>query len=369
LTPIPVIDLKRQYASIQGEIDAALRRVLDSGRFMGGPEIEAFEREWADYCGMSHAVATGSGTAALHLTLRALDIGPGDEVITVSFTLSATLDAIQATGATPVLLDVDSETYTLDEASLAAAITPRSKAVLPVHIYGHPAEMDSIVNTATTRLLPVVGDACEAHGSLFHGVQVASLGLANCFSFYPTKNLGAFGDAGAVVTNDGTLAERLRQLRQHGWDRRFHSAESSLNSRMDEIHAAVLRAKLPHLDAWNQRRRDIAARYDEALAHTTIKPAPHAAWAAPNYYLYVVLCPQREALRQHLARQDIGSDVHWPEPPHLQPAYTGLGYGSGSLPVTEQLCREVLSLPMFAEMTDAEVERVCQALRSFVPQE
>jgi dTDP-4-amino-4,6-dideoxygalactose transaminase len=359
------IDIKRQYESFKDEIDGAVRRVLDSGMYISGPETQAFEGEWAAYCGVAHCVAVGSGTAALNLTLRALDIGPGDEVITVSFTLSATLDAIADTGATPVLVDVDPETYTLDVAQLESAVSPRTRALLPVHIYGHPADMDPILSFAAPHNLPVVLDACEAHGALYKGRQVASLGTASCFSFYPTKNLGGVGDGGGVVTNDAALADRLRLLRSHGWDRRFHSAVRSMNSRMDEINAAVLRAKLPNLDAWNERRRAIARRYDEALAGSSIRRASSAGWAAPCYYLYVVTTPERDALRQSLIDSGIAPDVHWPEPPHLQPAYEYLGYGRGSLPVTERLCDEVLTIPMFPELTDAEVDRVCTALQAF----
>ena len=361
--PIPVIDLKRQYASIKDEIDGAVKRVIDSGRYMGGPEVEGFEREFAAYCENAHGIALGSGTASLNLSLRALGIGPGDEVITVAFTLSATLDAISETGATPVLVDVDPETYTLDPTQLEAKITSRTKAVLPVHIYGHPADMDPIVAIAARHNLPVIADACEAHGALYKGRQVTAFGTASGFSFYPTKNLNALGDAGGVVTSDDRLADGLRMLRQHGWDRRFHSAVPSLNSRMDEIHAAVLRVKLPHLDAWNQRRGAIATRFDAALADTDVVPATHAPWAQPSYYLYVLRSPRRDDRRAALTEAGIGSDVHWPEPPHLQPAYTHLGYQKGSLPVTERLCNEVLTIPMFPELTDAEVDRICSVLR------
>lgn len=360
---IPPIDLKRQYASIKDEIDAAMRRVIDSGWFVGGPETAAFEREFADYCGMQYCVGVGSGSAALNLALRALGVGPGDDVVTVSFTLSATLDAIVDLGARPVLVDVSPQTYTLDPNLLATAITPRTKAVLPVHIYGHPVDVDPILELAARYGLPVVLDACEAHGALYKGRQVASMGTVSCFSFYPTKNLNAYGDAGGIVTNNLALAERVRMLKQHGWDRRFHSAESALNSRMDELHAAVLRTKLTHLDAWNQRRAAIASRFDRALAGTGITAAPKADWAQPSYYLYVIATEHRDEARAAFKEAGVSSDVYWPEPPHLQPAFLPLGY-AGKLPVTEELCGKVVSIPLFPEMTDAEVEQVCGVLQT-----
>lgn len=361
---IPVIDLRRQYESMKDDIDGALRRVLESGWFVNGPETQAFEKEFASYCEAEECVGLGSGSAALNLTLRALGVGPGDEVITVSFTLSATLDAILDLGARPVLVDVTAATYTLDPGLLEAAITPRTKAILPVHIYGHPADMDAIIDIAKAHGLPVVSDACEAHGALYKGKQVAALGTASCFSFYPTKNLNALGDAGGVVTNDRELAERLRRLRVHGWDRRFHSAESSLNSRMDEFHAAVLREKLPHLAEWNARRIQIASQFDQALQGKSTCPASRADWAVPSYYLYVIGTPQRDEARKILLEAGITTDVHWPEPPHRQPAFANLGYKGQELAVTERLCDEVITIPIFPEMTDTEIERVCSALNS-----
>lgn len=360
---IPPIDLKRQHASMQADIDAAIARVMASGWFISGPETKAFEQEYAAYCGAGHAVAVGSGSAALNLTLRALGVGPGDEVITVAFTLSATLDAIVELGARPVLVDVTTDTYTMDPALVAARLSPRTKALLPVNIYGHPADIDALAAAAPG--LPIVVDACESHGASYKGRPATMAGTASCFSFYPTKNLNALGDAGGVTTDDAELAERVRMLRQHGWDRRFHSAVSALNSRMDEIHAAVLRAKLPKLDAWNQKRAAIAREYDRAIEGTSILPAPKAGWAEPSYYLYVARTPERDRLRSEFKERNISTDVYWPETPHLQPAFAHLGYGPGSLPVTEALCHEVVSLPLFPEMTAEEVERVCDALRSF----
>ncbi len=359
---IPWLELKRQYSAYKPEIDAAVHRVLESGYYASGPETRAFEQEWAAYCGRARCVALGNGTTSLNLTLRALGVGRGDEVITVAFTLSATLDAIVELGATPVLIDVDPYTYTMDPALIEAKIGERTKVILPVHIYGHPADMDAIVAIAQPRRLPVVADACEAHGALYKGKQVAALGTAACFSFYPTKNLGGLGDGGGVVTDDESLALQLEMLRNHGWRPRFHSLVSSLNSRMDEINAAVLSAKLGHLAAWNRRRRAIARRYDEALKTTSITPAPKASWAKPSYYLYVVRAPDRERLRGELQDAGIDTDVHWPEPLHLQPAFADVGPGRGGLPVAEELCEQVVTLPMFPELTDAEVDRICTTL-------
>jgi dTDP-3-amino-3,4,6-trideoxy-alpha-D-glucose transaminase len=362
-TQIPPIDLKRQHAAMQEDLDAAIARVLASGWFISGPESKAFEQEYAAYCGVEQAVALGSGSASLNLALKALDIGAGDEVITVAFTLSATLDAIVELGATPVLVDVTEDTCTMDATQVAAKVTSRTKAILPVNIYGHPADIDAIAAAAPG--LPIIVDACESHGASYKGKPATMAGTASCFSFYPTKNLNALGDAGGVATNDAALADRIRMLRQHGWDSRFHSAVSSLNSRMDEIHAAVLRAKLPRLDGWNRRRTEIAHEYDLAIKGTSILPAAKAEWADPSYYLYVARTPERDRLRTEFKAQNISTDVYWPETPHLQPAFANLGYGKGSLPVTERLCDEVVSLPMFPELTDEEVGRVCSALRAF----
>ncbi len=359
---VPIVDLKRHYQGMRAEIDAAVRRVLVSGRYIGGPETEAFEREFAAYCQAEHAVGVGSGTAALNLTLRALGVVAGDEVLTTAFTLSATLDAITELGASPVLVDADPGTCTLDPAALEVAITSRTRAILPVHIYGHPADMDPIEAIARRHGLPVVCDACEAHGSLYREKNVGGLGAASCFSFYPTKNLGGLSDGGAVVTNDRELADRVRLLRQHGWDRRYHSVESSMNSRISEINAAVLREKLRRLDEWNGRRRAIARTYDSALLRCSIRRAPSARWAFSGYYLYVLRTSRRAQLASYLASRGVSTDVHWPEPPHLLPAFRRLGYREGSFPVAESLCREVLSIPIFPEMTEVEARYVRNAI-------
>lgn len=361
---IPVLDLKRQPEWLLRELELVIGRVLRSGRYISGPETERFESEFAEYSGVRNCVAVGSGTAALNLTLRALGVGQGDEVITAAFTISPTLDAIKDLGATPVLVDVTESSYTLDPSRLEEKITPMSKAILPVHIYGHPAAMEEIELVANRYGLPVVADACESHGALYRDRPASSLGTAACTSFYPTKNLGCLGDAGAVLTDDDELARQVRTLRYHGWDARFHSSASSMNSRMDEIQAAVLRAKLSYLDTWNRRRQEIAACYDSELLRVGLRPAPHQPWATPAYYIYVAASGARDALREYLEASGIGTDVHWPSLPHLQPAFADLGYVEGSFPIAERLCQEVVTLPMYPELSPREVERICRALQS-----
>jgi dTDP-4-amino-4,6-dideoxygalactose transaminase len=364
---IPLVDLKMQYISLKNEIDAASLRVMGSGRYINGPETEAFETEFAEYCGVDYCVAVGSGTAALNLTLRSLNVGPGSEVITPAFTISATLDAIVDLGAVPILVDVDPLSYTIDPDKLLEVITPQTRAILPVHAFGHPSDMDQIIGIADAHGVAVVSDACEAHGSFYKEQHVVSLGTASCISFYPTKNLGAFGDAGAVLTNDVIIAENVRLLRYHGWSSRFQSAVSSMNSRMDEIQAAILRTKLPHLADWNDRRRAIAVRYDLALSQSGVQPAPAEQWSNPAYYIYVARTHARDRLCQILNDAGISTDIHWPTPPHLQPAFAHLGYREGMFPVTEQLCREVLTLPIYPELMDSEVAYICQTISKFSP--
>lgn len=367
---IPVMDLRGQYLAIQQEIDAATLRVLDSGWYILGREVAAFEEEFAAYLSRGQSihgatvgcVGVNSGTDALHLALRALEIGPGDEVITVAHSAVATAAAVSLAGATPIFVDIDPATYTLDPARLAAAITPRTKAVIPVHIYGHPAQMDAILAVARQAGLRVIEDCAQAHGARYAGQPVGTLGDLGCFSFYPTKNLGALGDGGAVVSRDPDLAQRVRSLREYGWtpQARYVSQVQGMNSRLDELQAAILRAKLPHLDGWNAARRGLAQHY-AGLLPPGLAPAVRP-WAHHVYHLYVVAVPQRDALRAALQAHGIGTAIHYPMPIHLQPAYRDAGGDIARLPVTEQAAAEILSLPMYPHLTPAQVEQVAATL-------
>lgn len=364
---IPPFDLTRQYANLKGEIDAAIARVLESGHFILGEEVAAFEREFAAACGVAYAVGVGSGTEALHLALSACGIGPGDEVITVSHTAVATVAAVELVGARPVLVDIDPVRYTMDPARLEGAITSRTRAIVPVHLYGCPADLAPILEVAQRHDLVVVEDCAQAHGALYQGRPVGSWGHIAAFSFYPTKNLGAYGDGGAVVTNDATLAERARLLREYGWAERYVSHVKGLNSRLDELQAAVLRVKLRHLETWNERRRQIARLYTERLGdrdQTLVLPYEPKD-VRHVYHLYVVRHSQRDALRAFLRERGIGTLVHYPMPVHLQPAYADLGYHAGSLPDSETIAREVLSLPLYPELRDDEVVAVADVVLEF----
>ena len=362
--PVPFNDLRAQYRALQADIDAAMARVLDSGWYILGKEVAAFETEFAAYCGTAGCVAVNSGTDALHLALRACDIGPGDEVITVAHTAVATVAAIRMVGATPVLVDIDPDSFTMDPVAAAAAITPRTKAIVPVHLYGQPAALDEILALAYSKNLRIIEDSAQAHGATVSGQRAGSVGDLGCFSFYPTKNLGALGDGGAVVGNDPALLEKVRLLREYGWSPadRYVSQIEGVNSRLDELQAAILRVKLPQLDAWNARRQAIAARYDASLAHALRVPSACPA-RGHVYHLYVVRTPHRDALRAALTKQGIGTGIHYPVPVHQQPAYRHL---PAQLPVTEQIAGEILSLPMHPFLSDADVdvviETVCAAL-------
>jgi dTDP-4-amino-4,6-dideoxygalactose transaminase len=359
---IPVCDLRRQYHSIEPEIDEAVARVLDRGWFILGEEVAAFEDEFAAYCEASYAVGVASGTDALHLALRAVGAGPGNEVITVANAGVPQTVAIELAGARPVFVDVEAETLNMDPTLLESRITPRTRAILPVHLYGQPADLDPILEIASRHGLAVVEDAAQAHGALYKRRRVGALGHIGIFSFYPTKNLGAYGDGGMVVTNDPALAERVRLLRQYGWEKQYTSTLRGVNSRLDELQAAILRVKLRHLDEWNARRREIAARYDELLAGSGVVTPVEQPYAHHVYHLYVIRTPQRDALRACLREAGVGTSIHYPLPTHLQEAYRDLGLGPGSLPLTEQAADEVLSLPMFPELTEEEQEVIGQAV-------
>jgi dTDP-4-amino-4,6-dideoxygalactose transaminase len=363
---IPALDLKAQYASIREEVDAAIAAVLASGMFVLGEAVQRFEADFADYCGVAQAVGVNSGTAAIQLALLACGIGRGDEVITVSHTSVATVAAIELTGARPVLVDIDPRRYSLDPGQVESAITPRTRAILPVHLYGCPADLAPLLETARARGLRLIEDCAQAHGASYHGRRTGSWGDLAAFSFYPTKNLGAYGDGGAVLTGDPELAERLRLLRQYGWKERNVSSLKGLNTRLDDLQAAVLGAKLRHLDAWNARRRDLARRYTELLAGSglVLPVEPEGTWHV--YHQYVIRCTARNRLQSFLKARGIASAIHYPLPVHLQPAYADLGCKPGDLPASEAAAREVLSLPLYPEMTDEAVESVAGAVLEFL---
>ncbi|MGA7430943.1 MAG: DegT/DnrJ/EryC1/StrS family aminotransferase [Xanthobacteraceae bacterium] len=364
--PIPWASPAAQYRAHQKTIQAAIARVLDNGHFVLGEEVEAFERAFAQYCGVAHGIGVASGTDALELAMRALGVGPGDEVITVSHTAVATAAAVLACGATPVLVDIDQASYTLDPSKIEAAITPRTKAIVPVHLYGQAADMDAILALARAHKLRVIEDCAQCTGGRHGARRLGSLGDIACFSFYPTKNLGAIGDGGMVTTSDAGLAARVRRLRQYGWDEARKTHEVGRNSRLDPMQAAILAAKLPHLDADNARRAEIAARYDRGLAGLPfIVPAARAN-ATHVYHLYVVRCGDRTGLMAHLHADQIGSAVHYAEPVHVQKGYAEkCVLPKGGLPVTNATIDKILSLPIYPELTDAEVDRVIASLRRY----
>ncbi len=360
--PIPFNDLKPVQAMLAAELEAAARRVLASGWFILGPELEAFEAAFAGYHGVPHAVGVANGTDAVELALRALGIGAGDEVITVAHTAVATVCAVERAGALPVLVDVDERTFTIDPHAAEAAITPRTRAIVPVHLYGHPADMDAVMALARRHGLAVVEDCAQAHGARWRGRLVGTIGDLGAFSFYPTKNLGALGDAGAVVARDEQLAARLRRLRNYGQRERYEHVEAGQNSRLDELQAAFLRVKLAHLDAHNAERRRLAALYARGLAGAPLRLPEIAAGAEHVFHLFVVRHPERNRLRAELAAAGIGTLIHYPAPVHLQPVYAYLRERCGALPVTEQLTREIVSLPLFVGLGDERVARVVEAI-------
>lgn len=355
---IPFLDLGAAYRELKPEIDAAVSRVLNSGWYVLGPEVEAFEAEWATFCEAGHAVGVANGLDALTLALRALDIGSGDEVIVPSNTYIATWLAVSGVGATPVPVEPNPATHNIDPARIEAAITPRTRALLPVHLYGQPADLDPILDIAHRHGLRVIEDAAQAHGARYKGRRIGAHGDIVCWSFYPGKNLGALGDAGAVTTNDAALAERVALLRNYGSRQKYVNEEAGVNSRLDPLQAAVLRVKLTVLDAWAERRRTIAATYAEGLAGTDLI-LPHVPdWAEPAWHLYVVRTSGRDALQARLTEAGIGTLIHYPIPPHMQTAYAGLGIAPEALPLARQLAGEVLSLPMGPQLRGSELNEV-----------
>ena len=361
---IPFLDMKSVYAELKSELDAAYARVMESGWYVLGQEVEAFEGEYAAFCGTKHCIGVGNGLEALEMVLRAWNIGPGDEVIVPSNTYIATWLAVTAVGATVVPVEPTSNGPNIDPERLAAAITPRTKAIMPVHLYGEPADMDAIMAIAAKHGLKVIEDVAQAQGSKVRGRRAGALGQAGAHSFFPTKNIGAFGDGGAVTTDDPAVADRLRALRNYGSKVKYVNIERGFNSRLDEMQAAFLRVKLKHLDRWNEQRRTVAARYDDRLAGIPGLVLPRAPqWAEPVWHLYVVQTSRRAELVQALDKAGIGSLIHYPTPPHLQQAYADLGLPKGTFPLAEKLAETVLSLPMGPHLKPETVDQVAEAVR------
>lgn len=366
MNSIPLVDLKAQYAAIKPEIQAAIGEVLDSAQFINGPAVADFERRFAEFCGAEFAVGVGNGTDALTLALKALGVGDGDEVITAANTFIATAEAIVAVGATPVFVDVDPLHFNMTPEGFSAAITPRTNAVIPVHLYGQTAPIAEIVDIAKRCSIKVIEDAAQAHGAEYSGRRAGSWGDAATFSFYPAKNLGAYGDAGAVVTNNEEIAASARMLRDHGRTDKYLHEYIGVNSRLDTLQAAVLGVKLAHMDEWNEARRAVAAKYDAALSEFAWLTLPtEIAGGKHIYHLYVIQCARREELRRCLSDNGIGVGIHYPVPLHLQPAFRALGYGAGDFPVAERLADSILSIPMYPEMTAAQQQRIVQAIGAF----
>ncbi len=359
---IPLLDLKAQYASCRAEIDAAIDEVISGAGFIGGPKVKQLEEEIAAFCGTKYAVGCASGTDALILALEAMGVGAGDEVITTPFTFVATAESISRVGATPVFVDIQADTYNIDPAAIEAAITPRTAAIMPVHIFGQAAEMDEISRIAEARGLLVIEDACQAIGGSYKGRPVGSLGNAAAFSFFPSKNLGCAGDGGILTTDDEQVAAVASKLRTHGTGKKYYHDLLGLNSRLDALQAAILLVKLPRLNDWNAARREKAKAYDELLADTEIVTPVCSEFAEPVYHLYIVRSPKRDAIMEALKAAAIGSGIYYPVPLHLQEVYSGLGYGEGSLPVSEKACRETFALPLFPEITEEQQRLVVESV-------
>jgi dTDP-4-amino-4,6-dideoxygalactose transaminase len=360
---IPLVDLRAQYLTIKADIAAAIGRVLDTGQFVLGEEVEAFEQEFAAYQGASHGIALNTGTSALHLALIAAGVGPGDEVITVPFTFVATVAAIGYVGARAVFVDIDPATFTMDVNQLEGAITSRTKAIIPVHLYGQPADMDPIVEIARRHGLSVIEDACQAHGAAYKGRPVGALGDAGCFSFYPGKNLGAYGEGGMVVTNNAAMAKKIRMLRDWGQDRKYHHVLKGFNYRMEGMQGSILRVKLRHLERWTELRRKHAADYGRLLRDSGVEIPIEAPYARHVYHVYAVRTQDRATLQRTLQSNGIGTGIHYPVPVHLQPAYEDAAYGPGNFPHSERAANEVLSLPMYPELSFTNVETIGAAVK------
>lgn len=363
---IPLVDLTAQYRAIKDEIDAAVFSVLESGRFILGPQVSAFEGEVADYLGVKHAVGVASGTDALLIALRALGVGAGDEVIVPAYSFFATAGAVLSVGARPVFVDVQPGTYLMDVAQIEAVITPRSKAILPVHLYGQPADMDEILSLAQKHHLAVIEDNAQAFGAEYKGKKTGAIGEIGCLSFFPSKNLGGYGDGGMVTTNDDRLAEQARMLRTHGWKKKYYPEMLGYNSRLDELQAAVLRVKLRHIEAWNRRRREIAAAYNRLLADLPVGLPVEAPDRTHIYHLYVISFSQRDELQQQLREAGIASEVYYPQPLHLAEPCRGLGYRPDQFPVAERSSKELLALPIYPEMGPSHLDEISHFMQAVV---
>ena len=363
--PVPYLDLKAQLKPLRAEIDAAIARTLDNCSFCLGPDVAQFEKDFAAFCDAQHALGFNSGTSALHVAMLLLGVGPGDEVITTPYTFIATSWAISYCGAKPVYVDIDEATFNLDPALIEKAITPKTKAVLPVHLYGQPFDVDAVAAICKKHNLPFVEDAAQAHGAKYQGKSIGTFGAVSCFSFYPAKNLGACGEGGALVTNDAALAMRAKSLREHGSTVRYHHDEVGYNYRLEGIQGAILGVKLKHLAHWTRERQRVAKRYAELLADTPLQLPSVTAGNESAWHLYTVRSPRRDELKKFLDENKIGNAVHYPLPLHLQKVYENLSYKPGDFPVAEKASREVLSLPMFPELTDAQIWRVTEVVKEF----
>ncbi len=367
--PVPAFDIKQQYAAMEAEISAAVLEVLASGRYIGGPLVEGFEQQFAAYHGVSECVACNSGTDALYLALRAFDIGAGDEVITVPFTFIATSETISSAGATPVFVDIDPATFNLDLQQVEAAITPKTKAIIPVHLFGQPVDMTKLMDLATKHNLVVIEDCAQSTGATWGEQKVGSIGQVGCFSFYPTKNLGACGDGGAIITSDREIAKKLRILKDHGQQSKYHYEYIGVNSRLDTIQASILQIKLGYLDIWNKQRQRIAYRYHQQLSQLPgiitpqQLPGGQGVW---NQYTIRVLDNKRDLVREKLQERGVNTMIYYPRPLHLQEVYANLGYQISSLPVSEEICNQVVSLPMFPELSEEQQDRVICSLKEIM---
>jgi len=367
---VPFLDLKAQYKSIRDEITVALQQVLDNTAFAGGPFVEEFEKDFASFCKCEYAIGVGCGTTALWMVLSCLGIGQGDEVITAPNTFIATAEAISFRGAKPVFVDIDEQTYTINPEQLEIAITPKTKAIIPVHLYGQMADMDSILQIARKHGLFVIEDACQAHGAEYKEQLAGSMGDAGCFSFYPGKNLGAYGEAGAIVTNNAELAKKMRMFRDHGQVKKYYHSIIGWNARMDGFQGAVLRVKLKYLYAWNEARRRNAQLYSKLLSEVNNVTTPvEADYAKHIYHVYAIRTQNRDELISALAEKDIHCGIHYPIPVHLQQAYRYLGYGTGSFPTAEKCAEELVSLPMFPELMEEQIRYIVHEIKQFITQQ